>query len=67
MILPPCPSFKWFIDSQISGKRSLIVLKILMRERENVCFSALTLRKLQDLCQAKSMLQSFYNTSRLDI
>ena len=45
----PGPHLVWFIESQFSGKGFLIVLKILMGEKENFCFSTLTLRKPWDL------------------
>ena len=53
----PAPHLIWYIDSQIPGKAFLIVLKKKVTgEGGNSCFSTLSLRKPQDLRQAKLML-----------
>ena len=52
----PAPHLIWCIDCQIPGKGFLIVLKTLMEERGNSCFSTPTVRKPWNLFQAKLML-----------
>ena len=52
----PAPHLIWYIASQIPGKGFLIILKKVAWEEGNSCFSTLSLRKSQDLCQAKLML-----------
>ena len=66
-IFHPAPHLIWFIDFQVPGKGFLVVFKKITQEALNSLFPYYFFEKWRNLCQAKSMLLSFWNTSWLDI